>query len=245
MTSRRPVLLFDVFRTLIAFDGDHVDEHTYDHLTRWLWYRGVTVEDLADRVEREKQAQLAASPSDTPDVDTLVVWDSVLDQLGVAPERRAALTGEVALVYRQLTTRSIDVWPGTREMLAACGDFRLGIASNTQRAYTEAELRMLGLWDAFEVVVFSSDVRACKPDPAIFRAALSELDASPAEVLYVGDNPHDDVLGASLVGIPTILLDRGTPVDAGVELVEPLVTIPDGDPAAVARAAREHFEVGG
>ncbi|MFI5426278.1 HAD family hydrolase [Aeromicrobium sp. UC242_57] len=147
------------------------------------------------------------------------------------------------LVYRQLTTRSIEVWPGTFEMLAACSDFRLGIASNTQRAYTEPELRMLGLWDSFEVVVFSSDVRACKPDPAIFRAALAELDVPASDVVYVGDNPHDDVLGASLLDIPTILLDRGTPVADGAQLGLPLATIPDGDADAVARVARSHFGI--
>jgi putative hydrolase of the HAD superfamily len=243
--SRPPVLLFDVFRTLIAFDGDHVDDHTYDHLARWLWYRGVAVDgdDLRRRVEREKQAQLGQSTSATPDVDTNVVWDEVLDGLGVAAARRASLSSEAPLVYRQLTTRSIEIWPGTKEMLEACAGFRLGVASNTQRAYTEAELRMLGLWDDFEVVVFSSDVRACKPDPAIFRAALGEFDVSPAEVVYVGDNPHDDVLGASLSGIPTILLDRGTPVPDGAELGEPLATVSDGDPGAVARAARAHFGI--
>lgn len=68
-------------------------------------------------------------------------------------------------MWRQITTRHIDVWPGTFEMLDACHGFRLVIASNTQRAYTEAELRMLGLWDYFERVVFSSDVKVCKPGP--------------------------------------------------------------------------------
>lgn len=243
--ARRPVLLFDVFRTLLAFDGDHVDENTYGHLAVWLGYRGVDVDGdaLRSAVDGVKAIQLAAADSPTPDVDTLEVWTSVLSDLGVQRQRASALAPEIALVYRQVTTRSIEVWPGTFEMLEACRGFRLGIVSNTQRAYTETELRMLGLWDYFEIVVFSSDVLACKPDPVLFETALAKLGVEPADVLYVGDNPHDDVLGASRVGIPTILLDRGTPVAEGAELTAPLAAVRDGDPGEVARIARAHFGI--
>ncbi|WP_136069038.1 HAD family hydrolase [Modicisalibacter radicis] len=241
--SSPPVLLFDVFKTLVLFDGDHVDDATFVHLAGWLRYRQVTI--AADELQRRYMAitrtQLAAAPGRPPDVDVLDVWDAVLSGLGVPPLRRRSLVAELALVYRQVTTRRIDVWPGTFEMLEACRDFRLAIASNTQRAYTEPELRMLGLWDHFESVVFSSDVRACKPDTAIFRRALAELDVAPGQVLYIGDNPYDDVLGAGRLGIPAILLERGTPAPPDVELPTPLASVADGDPQAVARLARAHF----
>lgn len=240
-----PVLLFDVFRTLVDFDGDHVDEHTFDHLARWLWYRGVDVEgdELRMLVGGIKDAELAKSLSPIPDVETTAVWSAALDRLDVPAPKLPAMSLEAALVYRQLTTRSITVWPGTFEMLDACAGFRLAIASNTQRAYTEPELQALGLWDRFEVVVFSSDVRSCKPDPAIFRRALNELGVSPAEVLYVGDNPIDDVSGAAALGIPTILLDRGTPVPDGSRTSDPLASIVDGEPGEVARIARAYFGI--
>lgn len=241
--SRAPVLLFDVFKTLVLFDGDHVDDATFAHLAGWLRYRqiAVTPQALQSRYFAVTQAQLAAASGQPPDVDVLIVWDSVLAELSVPQLQRRELVAELALVYRQITTRQIEVWPGTFEMLDACRGFRLAIASNTQRAYTEPELRMLGLWNYFECVVFSSDVKACKPDGAIFRRALSELDVTPSEVLYVGDNPYDDVIGAGRLGIPAILLERGTPAPPDVELPMPLARVADGDPGAVARLARAHF----
>lgn len=241
--SSPPVLLFDVFKTLVLFDGDHVDDTTFVHLAGWLRYRQIAVaaDELQRRYTAITQAQLEAAPGRPPDVDVLVVWDAVLAELGVPPLRRGALVAELALVYRQITTRHIDVWPGTFAMLDACRGFRLAIASNTQRAYTEPELSMLGLWGYFERVVFSSDVRACKPDTALFRRALAELDVAPGQVLYIGDNPYDDVLGAGRLGIPAILLERGTPAPSDVELPTPLARVADGDPGAVARLARAHF----
>ncbi|WP_043527873.1 HAD family hydrolase [Litchfieldella xinjiangensis] len=242
-----PVLLFDVFKTLVSFDGDHVDEGTFIHLAQWLKYRLVQVTPQAlERCYRDVNAhQMAGAAGEPPDVDVRTVWDAVLAGFGVEASRRETLVPELALVYRQVTTRHIDVWPGTFEMLDACRGFRLAVASNTQRAYTEPELKMLGLWDRFEHVVFSSDVLACKPHPALFRAALAALEVAPADVVYVGDNPYDDVLGAGRLGIPAILLDRGTPVPEGVALPTPLATLSDGDPAAVARVARQHFGLQG
>lgn len=241
--SSPPVLLFDVFKTLVLFDGDHVDDATFVSLAGWLRYRQIAVapQALQHRYAAVTQAQLAAAPGQPPDVDVRVVWDAVLAELGVSHVRRRELVVELALVYRQITTRQIDVWPGTFEMLDACRGFRLAIASNTQRAYTAPELRMLGLWGYFERVVFSSDVRACKPDTAIFRRALAELEVAPGQVLYIGDNPYDDVLGAGRLGIPAILLERDTPAPPDVELPTPLARVADGDPGAVARLARAHF----
>lgn len=129
-----------------------VDDATFAHLASWLRYRQIAI-------------------TQAPDVDVLVVWDTVLAELSVSQVRRRELVVELALVYRQITTRKIDVWPGTFEMLDACRGFCLAIASNTQRAYTEPELRMFGLWDYFERVILSSDVKACKPDIAIFQGA--------------------------------------------------------------------------
>ncbi|WNL42526.1 HAD family hydrolase [Halomonas sp. PAMB 3264] len=244
MPASRPVLLFDVFKTLLVFDGDHVDAGTFAFLADWLRYRQVFIE--APRLEQRfwaiTRGQLEAAGGEAPDVDVRRVWEALLAEAGVPAARRDALASELALTYRQITTREIGLWPGTRAMLDACAaDFRLAIASNTQRAYTEAELSMLGLWDDFELVLFSSDVLACKPDPALFRAALEALDCPADNVIYVGDNPFDDVLGARQLGIPTILLDRGTPAPEGVALPTPLATLQDGDPLAVARIARQHF----
>ena len=48
-----------------------------------------------------------------------------------------------------------------------------------------------------------------KPDPAIFRAALTALDVPPDQALYVGDLYEIDVLGANAAGMPAVLLAAG------------------------------------
>ncbi len=66
----------------------------------------------------------------------------------------------------------------------------------------------LGLAGLFHVAITSGDVGAAKPDPAIFRAALSRAGVHAREAVHVGDQLSSDVQGALAVGIRPVLLDR-------------------------------------
>ena len=66
----------------------------------------------------------------------------------------------------------------------------------------------LGLAGLFDITVRSADVGAAKPDPAIFRAALSRAGVEPHEAVHVGDQISSDIQGARAVGIRPVLVDR-------------------------------------
>jgi FMN phosphatase YigB (HAD superfamily) len=58
-----------------------------------------------------------------------------------------------------------------------------------------------GLAHFFGVMADSQCVGAEKPEPAIFRAALSALDAAPATAVMVGDSLRRDGEGARRTGM--------------------------------------------
>ena len=66
----------------------------------------------------------------------------------------------------------------------------------------------LGLAGLFHVAVTSGDGGAAKPDPVIFRSALSKAGVHAHEAIHVGDQLSSDVQGALAVGIRPVLLDR-------------------------------------
>ena len=82
----------------------------------------------------------------------------------------------------------------------------LTVLSNADDRYLDATIRHNG-W-AFERVVSSESARAYKPDPRIFAAFCAQVGVAPEHVLYVGDSPYDDVHGAKLAGMQTVLLRR-------------------------------------
>jgi putative hydrolase of the HAD superfamily len=91
---------------------------------------------------------------------------------------------------------------------------RLAVVSNW-----DSRLRRIldehGLVRWFETVVISAEVGWRKPHPGIFRRALEEMGATPAEVLHCGDSVGDDVEGARAAGIRPVLLARAGGKTAG------------------------------
>ena len=78
--------------------------------------------------------------------------------------------------------------------------YRLGIVSNFY-GNLEAVCHSSGLAPYFAAIMDSHRVGAKKPDPAIFRAALEPLSASPETTLLVGDSLHRDREGARRIGM--------------------------------------------
>jgi HAD superfamily hydrolase (TIGR01549 family) len=88
-----------------------------------------------------------------------------------------------------------------RPVLKALGErYRLGVVSNFY-GNLEAACESSGLASFFGVMADSQRVGVEKPEPAIFHAALSALDATPATAVMVGDSLRRDGEGARRSGM--------------------------------------------
>lgn len=67
---------------------------------------------------------------------------------------------------------------------------RLALLSNTDPIHAECLERRFGFWRHFPVRIYSCQVGATKPSPAIYGAALESLGAAASEALYVDDIPE-------------------------------------------------------
>ncbi|MHB1137697.1 MAG: HAD-IA family hydrolase [Microthrixaceae bacterium] len=84
------------------------------------------------------------------------------------------------------------------------------------------DLQVLDLADEFDVIFNTAELGMAKPDPAVFRHVLRELEVRPDEALFIDDR-LENVEGACSVGIDAhqhvdrattieFLVDRGVPV---------------------------------
>lgn len=87
-------------------------------------------------------------------------------------------------------------------------DFRLGIIANQHPPITQA-LENYGVAGLFDVIVISETVHLFKPDPAIFQVGLDQAHIAPAEAVFVGDRPDNDIAPAKALGMRTVRFKRG------------------------------------
>lgn len=69
--------------------------------------------------------------------------------------------------------------------------FRMGIVSSKRREYVISELQSKGLDVLFEVIVGQEDTTLHKPHPDPLVLAAREMNVSPADCVYIGDQPSD------------------------------------------------------
>lgn len=95
---------------------------------------------------------------------------------------------------------------------------KTGLISNTMwpsQAH-HADLVRFGLASYLDIEVYSADVGAWKPSPKIFNHALDTLESIPAQAIFVGDNPVDDVTGAHNTGMLAVWITTTEyPIEAG------------------------------
>ena len=99
------------------------------------------------------------------------------------------------------------VYPEVPEIFARLdGVVRHGILSNADDENIAGALLTNNL--QVEFVVTSENARSYKPAPTIFLHALDRLGCRPEDVLYVGDTPEDDIVGARGVGMRAAWVNR-------------------------------------
>jgi putative hydrolase of the HAD superfamily len=159
--------------------------------------------------------------------DQHVTW-TVSERLGVLlaglgrtlPEPELAelvrLHEEMELEYRP------DPAPGGRAALAALhGEYPLIVLSDTifspGRVLREL-LRGMGLLEYFSGFVFSDEMAWSKPAPEVFHAAAKAAGCDVADLVHIGDRPHNDIGGPHAVGARGVLLTvvKKRPLDGHV-----------------------------
>lgn len=102
--------------------------------------------------------------------------------------------------------QGIEPWPDAPGLLHGLAkNHRLGIVTNCSERLGRAAAKRLGL--SFEVLVTAERAGFYKPDAAPYRLALTELDLSPREVLFVAGSGFD-LIGTARVGLDTYWHNR-------------------------------------
>ena len=131
----------------------------------------------------------------------------------------------------------LPVKPEAEEILRALHEAQipLALASSTERAVVERELREAGLLRYFDALTCGDQVRRSKPDPEIFLLAARALGKEP-QSCYVIEDSFNGIRAAAAAGMHPIMVPDMLPPD---EEMERLAEVILPDLAAALRYLRE------
>lgn len=133
-------------------------------------------------------------------------------------EFRALGQREDQAAFRYFGIRDIAPWPRDTEVpypeaeavlrtLKERG-YRLGIIAS-QPLGSAQRLARFGLQDFFDVICASAEEGLDKPNPALYRRALTRAGCAPADAVMIGDRTDNDVAPAKSLGMQTVLIRQG------------------------------------
>ena len=106
----------------------------------------------------------------------------------------------------------------------------LSIVSNIDDDMLEPLVAREQLHDYFDHWTSSEAAGSCKPHRRFFEVALEKSRLNPENVLFVGDSPEHDVIGANALGMQTVLIVEDgiePPMQTGRAAIDPDHTIRD------------------
>ncbi len=112
--------------------------------------------------------------------------------------------------YRDFLVRQFGctavAFPDTVPMLRTLREsgYKTALITNGYHDLQNKKIDMLNLRDCFDEIMVSGDYEADKPDRRIFDIMREKLGFLPGELVYVGDNPINDIKGAAGAGWKTV-----------------------------------------
>lgn len=200
---RYHTVIFDVGGTLVGFEEDAPFAEflsTVDEPHRFVSPTDLRLSMLHTLSIRRHEAVGLGTDDDSVNLWWLTIFEDLFPQSPTTARRMWELFKNN--YFDSLFSDSLPIL----NLLKAQG-VPLGIVSNYGTHLLDL-LPKLEIFDYFDFIIVSAIVGVVKPDPKIFEMAIEEAGAPADQLLYIGDNPADDIEGANNVGIDAVLINR-------------------------------------
>ncbi len=136
------------------------------------------------------------------------------------------LAHEMGNVFLSLTNKYFSLLPDSERVVRyLASKYPLTIISNGFKEVQYYKFAHSGLQTCFKYTIISEEVGINKPQPEIFRIALSLNDVSADEAIMIGDSYTSDIAGAKAAGIDQIWLHEGETAETATLIVPKLADV--------------------
>lgn len=137
-----------------------------------------------------------------------ILLDTVFEKLFMSKKVRTdkGQVYQTAIIFRSLSLCHIRLFEGVPELFMRLKDAgkKCYLLSNAQRTFTEAEMKLLGIYESFDGILYSSDAGVKKPSVIFYHALFQKYHLQKEASVMIGNEYRADVLGACQYGIDSI-----------------------------------------
>ena len=220
---RYKAVVIDLFDTLVNWNPDALPLMEFRgrriRSTTPLLYPALEAA-LGERFDRVRFSEAHAAvyaeifseraKSDAIEITCLERFSRTLKKLDVDEDQAAPLAENLRRIH-MATVREVTKAPAARvdAIKKIAKHLRVGLISNFDDSETgHLIMHDTGIRGLFDAVIISAEAGYRKPNPLIFKKILDAMRLEPADILFVGDTPHDDVLGSKGVGMHSAWINR-------------------------------------
>lgn len=210
--------LFDLYGTLVDIDTNESSPYLWDKLAFFMCMQGAryTASELQSQFrEKITESKLMVKQqsdflSNIPFEEIEAQFHQVIPMLyqakGITPSSEQVT--DWALIMRTLSMKRLQLFDGARDTLLQLkkDGKNIYLLSNAQRLFTEPEMRMLGIYELFDDIFYSSDIGVKKPSHYFYQALMGKHNLIPDQTVMVGNDWQADAWGAANYGIDSIYI---------------------------------------
>ena len=214
MFNRVSVIAFDLDDTL--WPCMPTIRRAEEVLYRWLEQNYPRITQNYDPVEMIDARREFSRRDARYAVDMTAMRCDFLHHIGELHEYDGSQVSQVGFDVFFEARQQVEFYADVLPCLERLGQrYRLGSITNGN-----ASVEHVGLGHLIEHRVNAEEVQAAKPDPLIYAHFAERCGAEPDEIVYVGDHPSYDVIGAVEAGYHAVWINREN-IEWPRELPEP------------------------
>lgn len=144
------------------------------------------------------------------EIELCDVFRDLFLEKGIEPS--ADLIAETAIFFRCVSTVKLRLYPWVMpvfKMIREKGG-KIYLLSNAQACFTNPELEFLGLKNAFDGIVLSSDAKVRKPGEGIIRNLFETYKLKKKDSIMIGNDQKADIAVAKIWGIDSLYIETET-----------------------------------
>lgn len=199
--------IFDLYGTLVDIHTNEGKNYLWKKMQIWYAMHGAMYEkpvqlkkrffSLIIQTEEDMKHEYA-------EIQIEYVFKKLFEDKGVKCEMSLAV--ETGKMLRILSLEYVKLYDGVVELLERLhkNGKKVYLLSNAQRIYTEPEMRMLGIYDMFDGIIYSSDAGVKKPSSDFYDALFKKYKLKKSESVMIGNDHICDAGGAFEYGIDSM-----------------------------------------